>query len=462
MDCAPLLTNTTASKQACVGETSPAYKALTHMLETRYRIHNSDDLELVPPNSSYAANNLMRAASLAFCCLGPCVCYPCCVSEAKVAAGNVRRMEDGRGNFFLLGPGMHRFMDPYVKIVGDDIPLTDAEIRHGDRTIVVVEQGYVGYAVDKGQPVLLPPGLHQWRSDTLEYKNCVDLNRNLLKLGPMTLVTVDENYAAVTQDNGKQVILNGGQTHLLTHRNWKFEKFISLKFQTNTLDQIEATTADNVLLLVDSTVCWYIQDVDAAARMLADTMKKDGSDSHGSEDITKLRHDVLQQATASMAQFIGTVDYSSSFHLSAANHAPPPGSKAGNLPGYEESPPKERLDSLFNADRVETAVTHCNKVTSAYGVNIMSINIISAKPKDRDLLTSLAQGAVAAAEAEKAEVAARGQARATQIDAQAQTLAEITICLLYTSDAADEEDSVDLGGWRINKKKQKNDITKRR
>ena len=31
----------------------------------------------------------------------------------------------------------------------------------------------------------------------------------------------------------------------------------------------------------------------------------------------------------------------------------------------------------------------------------------------------------------------------------------IEICLLYTSDAADEEDSVDLGGRRIIKKKKK-------
>eukprot|EP00658_Telonema_sp_P-2_P041496 TRINITY_DN29688_c0_g1_i2.p1 TRINITY_DN29688_c0_g1~~TRINITY_DN29688_c0_g1_i2.p1 ORF type:complete len:100 (-),score=39.94 TRINITY_DN29688_c0_g1_i2:100-399(-) len=33
-----------------------------------------------------------------------------------------------------------------------------------------------------------------------------------------------------------------------------------------------------------------------------------------------------------------------------------------------------------------------------------------------------------------------------------------TICLLYTSDAADEEDSVDLGGRRIIKKKKKIDL----
>src|SRR5674536_402689 len=32
---------------------------------------------------------------------------------------------------------------------------------------------------------------------------------------------------------------------------------------------------------------------------------------------------------------------------------------------------------------------------------------------------------------------------------------EILTCLLYTSDAADEEDSVDLGGRRIIKKKKK-------
>ena len=30
-------------------------------------------------------------------------------------------------------------------------------------------------------------------------------------------------------------------------------------------------------------------------------------------------------------------------------------------------------------------------------------------------------------------------------------------CLLYTSDAADEEDSVDIGGRRISKKKKKED-----
>ena len=40
--------------------------------------------------------------------------------------------------------------------------------------------------------------------------------------------------------------------------------------------------------------------------------------------------------------------------------------------------------------------------------------------------------------------------------------ARYDVCLLYTSDAADEEDSVDLGGCRIIKKKKKNKKKKKK
>ena len=39
---------------------------------------------------------------------------------------------------------------------------------------------------------------------------------------------------------------------------------------------------------------------------------------------------------------------------------------------------------------------------------------------------------------------------------------QVTVCLLYTSDAADEEDSVDLGGRRILKKKKRERTWRRR
>merc|ERR550514_1779715 len=149
-------------------------------------------------------------------------------------------------------------------------------VQHGNRTIVIIEQGYIGYAIDNGQPVLLPPGIHVWRSESLFFQQSVALNDHLIHLGPYTLVTVDEGYAAVTQDNGKQRVLKGGFTHLLSHKNWKFEKFMTLKIQTDELEKIQATSADNINMMVTSTVNWRIFDVETAATMAAETMSASG------------------------------------------------------------------------------------------------------------------------------------------------------------------------------------------
>ena len=57
--------------------------------------------------------------------------------------------------------------------------------------------------------------------------NSYPLDDHIIKLGPYTILTVDEGYAAVTQNNGKMTILDGGKTHILNHKNFKFEKFMT-------------------------------------------------------------------------------------------------------------------------------------------------------------------------------------------------------------------------------------------
>ena len=56
-----------------------------------------------------------------------------------------------------------------------------------------------------------------------------------------------------------------------------------------------------------------------------------------------------------------------------------------------------------------SSVEHANAVTSTFGVEILSINIISASPIDSTLTRALASGAVASAEALMAETTARGE-----------------------------------------------------
>jgi len=219
-------------------------------------------------------------------------------------------------------------------------------------------------------------------------------------------LTVDEGYAAVTQNNGKQHILPGGHTHLLDHKNWVFEKTITLKIQTDDLKKVVATSADNINMTVTSTVTWRVVDPLLAATMAADTMSVGGA--QPSKGIEKIKQDVLKQAVASLAQFIGGVNYSDSFSMAAKNQ--------GGAPAGQEA---SSDNPLYDPRRMQSAVAHANKTTMAYGVEIVSINILVAVPVDKELTRALSAGAVASAEALQSETAARGNAKAMRIASQA-------------------------------------------
>merc|ERR1719401_925094 len=318
-----------------------------------------------------------------------------------------------------------------MHLLGKDIPLTQPAIIHGTRAIVTVPQGFVGLAMDRGQPVLLPPGLHQWDSGTIEWKNLIDLSDSVICLGPYTLVTVDEGYAAVTQDNGAQKILEGGRAYMLTHRNWKFEKFMTRKLQTMDIGKITVTTGDNVPLEVVDNVNWRIEDVVLAARVAANTMPGSTTTQsiqspNGSQfDLTKLRQDVTRQLTASIAAFVGSISYSAQGHCSMAAQVEGKGVSAGCSDRKEPDP--EELDgakALFDREKLNGSVQHANEICSQYGVKVLSINLISAYPADRSLLEALSKGAVATVAAEQTETVARGEASALLLKARAEAEAE--------------------------------------
>jgi len=333
--------------------------------------------------------------------------------------------------------GVHLYWDLFYRIksavkINGAMSEKGLVVQNGDQWIVVVPQGFIGLAEDMGQPVLLPPGMHQWSSATMHFNRCVDLNMPVISLGPYTLLTVDKGYEAVTQNNGKQEVLAGGEVHLLTHRNHKFEKFITCKIQTDNLKRIEVMTGDNVLMHVDATVCWQIDDVKLCAEKAAETMHQTGGNQTDQSlgTIQKLRSDVLKQAEASLSALIGKVNFSDTFSAATTLQtgvAPVP-TVVGAVPFDRLAPAAADSDVgiLFNVDKLNDAVTHANDMTKRYGVEILSINIISAKPAHNELMQSLAKGAVAAAEAQQLEITARGRAKAATIMAKGEADAEVT------------------------------------
>ena len=53
----------------------------------------------------------------------------------------------------------------------------------------------------------------------MAYRRCVDLTEPVIYLGPYTLLTVDKGYEAVTQNNGMQEVLPGGEVLLHTRHS---------------------------------------------------------------------------------------------------------------------------------------------------------------------------------------------------------------------------------------------------
>lgn len=416
-------------------EDTPSYAALQRygLLNSKFRkdcfedIFDDGDLS---PNSSSSQTFLSKMKWGVYWTPG-CgfILYKILHSEVTVPPGFVSCFIDQDNNYIFAKPGIHNICNPFLKRVSHPINVSGTGsyhsvtcIVHGNRTVVTVAQGMLGYASDMGQPVLLPPGLHSWTSETLVFERMIELSEHVIELGPYTLLTVDEGYAAITQNNGQQVIFDGGHTHLLTHLKWRFEKFITLKIQTDDLEKIQAASADNVIMSVNSTVVWRIMDVKVAATMAAETMSTKGS-GNVPADISKLRRDVLKQAIASLAGFIGSVNYSDSFHVAAAAQRNIDVVQAV-VEGSDTQEPNRKNDvnPMFDTDGMSEAVSHANQITRKFGVEIISINIISANPVDQQLTASLSTGAVASAEALQAETKARGLAKATQIDADAQAI----------------------------------------
>jgi len=405
---------------------SAAYHALTVMnkLVTKYRIDpntHSNVLDVEPANSSIATAQ----------CVGCLFC--CCMKNFVVQNGNILLADNGSGGFPMYGAGVHLICNPFL-VQKQELPIWTTRITNGPHTICTIQQGHVGVCEDMGEPVLLPPGMHQWDSPTLKFHEEVDLSSNHVPLGPYTIITVDEGYAGITTDNGKQKILKGGTTTMLTHRNWKFEKFISMKLNSNELKAIEATSADNVTLHVEATVVWQVTNAEDAARSAADTMNTSappppppggsgyGETStrsrrrnvdNGDDTLRALANDVLKQARASLAMYIGELRYMDTFHM-ASTIQEKRRNQAKGQPGT--AGPEVEYSTLYDDKRMAGCVGHANDVTNTYGVTVVSINIISATAADRNLSDSLAKGARAAAEAEQIETTAHADAKASRIN----------------------------------------------
>eukprot|EP00927_Polykrikos_kofoidii_P020611 TRINITY_DN19820_c0_g3_i2.p1 TRINITY_DN19820_c0_g3~~TRINITY_DN19820_c0_g3_i2.p1 ORF type:complete len:551 (+),score=66.19 TRINITY_DN19820_c0_g3_i2:263-1915(+) len=400
-----------------------ALRALTeaNLICNDYIVQGYDHLGDMMPGDWSAGSSLCLQ-----CCTCPCFMHCCCqIKFFVVEPGCVQVGSNADGENLFFGPGVHVKCGLWYSVESAQRRVAESDsIVNGTRAIITVKQGYVGLAVDKGEPIVLAPGLHQWNNPDVSFDKFIDLSSNLITIGPYTLVTVEECYAAITQDNGKQKVLAGGNSYMLTHQNWTFQTWLSLKMQTNQLGPFDVTTGDNINLRVVANVNWMVRDAVVAAGYNVDV-------SSGADSLGMIKADVSLQVTSSLASLIGSIFYGAQQTQGLQRAARDGqvqlpgavGDEDGANRGREPEPEiddKLNRKALWDPCRLQNAVDDANAICGRYGVEILSINIISAAPADQQLVEIMSRGAIATVSAEETLKAARAEANASLITAQAE------------------------------------------
>lgn len=393
------------------------------LISMDYAVEGYDKLQnLVRGEWSMGSRVCLNCVTMPLCCNLCCQCR-----YFEVDNGCVRVGTSGDGQNVFYGPGVHAFFGLCYDM-GETYRVAEVDsVVNGTKAIITVKQGYVGLAIKKGEPILLPPGLHYWDDPDLNFDKLIDLSSSLITMGPYTLVTVEEGYAAITQDNGKQMVLPGGNSYMLTHQNWKFQAWLSLKMQTNKVGPLSMTTGDNIALDIVANVNWVIQDPIVAAGKNVDLAT-------GKDTLKLMRDDVNLQVTSSMASLVGAIRYGAQGteglqRAAKTGQVPLPGSipeddeALRQLDVREPDPEDGKLGrkALWDPARLQSAVDDANNICQRYGVEILSINLISAAPADAKLVEIMSRGAVATVSAEETAKAARAEANASLIAAEAET-----------------------------------------
>jgi len=402
------------------------------LFTTKYMIGGTDAIQLLPNTS--CGKKMAKAIG---CALIPGFGWIYGLSSLKlVDAGEVGLvMNSGRPE--LLGPGWYCIAEPLRKW-GGKVKLSDAEIKFGTKQIITVKDGFVGLAWDRGEPVLLPPGMHQWDSDTLKFEKVFDRRKNF-QAGPFTFSTVQKGDVGVSFDRGELVLLPAGY-HVLKHALHKFSHNLSVRQQFDRLQSSKLLSSDTVELDLDATVSWQVVNPESAAL--------------NARDMEHLRELVHRQARAALSECVFKMAVSSTASSASglsqsADAVLENSGRSGVIDGGMARPisPEElgrtesttaaaqSVTALSEATSSEATLKQCNAELNTIGVKINKIAIVKLDITDVEVLRALAKGAtiavairekrkVAEVEAESTVLQARAKAEGRRLEAEAEAYAE--------------------------------------
>lgn len=341
-----------------------------------------------------------------------------------IQAGKVGLLKE-KENFFFLAAGYHRYAEFGREYLGEvDLNVIDKPVKNGPTGFVTISEGKIGVMCLGSDFKLLAPGSYQWDSPIVNKVEIVDIQQNIAKLGPYTLVTVPEGEVAVTYDNGVLKILDGShstetradasRTYFLDNPKWEASCFLSNRTQTDRLEGNDLLSKDNVELLMVAMSEWRIVDP-----LLA--MRKCGS------DMKNIRTKVNQLVRATIARIVagtnigaGPVSGGVAQPVVTALRVDETSAAAGN-----QSAGDNDLSHLMQSEQATLHMAELTRNMSAMGIQVIGVYVPEKQMKNADTRQAVAKQAVIGIHAEAERAAADAKAYATIANADAMQKAEI-------------------------------------
>jgi regulator of protease activity HflC (stomatin/prohibitin superfamily) len=185
------------------------------------------------------------------------------------------------GHFQILLPGRHYLLSPLQQIQNTHSQGADIITVGQYITIVRIQTGYFGFALENGKPLILLPGLHCYASATFVYFKTESQGMPQTLFGPIKMFTVNSGAARICYSGGKVSIFKEGR-YIVNSGNFVLSKTIMTQQQTLKFEKTPFLLDGGISLLVQGLLTFRVVDLEQLIHQLGE------SDIHRSlQDVTR-------------------------------------------------------------------------------------------------------------------------------------------------------------------------------
>lgn len=331
-------------------------------------------------------------------------------------------MNDGHVRFLV--PGRHILANPLHKLMSVR-PAYEKFIEVGPVTIVRVNEGELGMALDGARPQVLLPGTHIRNQGTFKFKDFFPVHRELIEFGPIKFMMVKSGHVRVCYNHGLVEIYHEGR-YAINSGAFIISNTIDVTQQTLRFAKHHVLLDGGITLLVEGLLTYRVTCVESLIKHLGEQELKVAIEDVAKAELARVFSTIhLEQISSS-----SVTPLQPGFNTDDADNKDQPQSMLGqgNVNEQEGSSARNKICA--------SVIDHIRPLVDQWGVTIINFQLESTTIADPKYAREYEEASLAMAKAKanfravgaESEIKlrkARADAEALKIEAEGKKAAQI-------------------------------------